>query len=86
MAKGEDAAGFVITARAHDRTGGAGPVPTASPGQVSGGVVTALLIMIWAKVPLRYGLDRAVARRLLAFGLPLAASLGVRPWSRTPTT
>jgi PST family polysaccharide transporter len=40
-------------------------------------VVTGVLVFVSADVPLRLGLDRAIAGRLLRFGLPLAASLGV---------
>jgi PST family polysaccharide transporter len=46
-------------------------------GNIAGAVVTGVLVMVWGRVPLRYGLDRAIARRLLVFGLPLAAGLGV---------
>jgi O-antigen/teichoic acid export membrane protein len=46
-------------------------------GQVSAGVVTGTVIMMSARMPLRYGFDRAIAGRLMRFGLPLAASLGV---------
>jgi O-antigen/teichoic acid export membrane protein len=73
-----NAAGFLITATLTIGLAawGAGAYSFAY-GQVAGGVITGLLIMIWAKVPLRYGLDKVVARRLLVFGIPLAASLGV---------
>lgn len=56
--------------------GGAGPYSFAW-GQVAGAAVTGALVFHYGNVPFRYGLDRAVARRLLVFGLPLAASLGV---------
>jgi len=56
--------------------GGAGPFSFAW-GQVTGALVTGILVFTFGKVPFRYGLDRAVARRLLTFGVPLAASLGV---------
>src|SRR5688572_18299736 len=46
-------------------------------GQVCGGVVTGVLFIVWSGLPRRFGFDRAVAKRLLVFGLPLAASLGV---------
>ncbi len=73
-----NAAGFLITAMLTIglAAGGAGAYSFAY-GQVVGGVLTGILIMVWAKVPLRYGVDKGVARRLLAFGIPLAASLGV---------
>jgi len=73
-----NAAGFVVTATLTIglAANGAGAYSFAF-GQVAGGIVTGILIMIWAKVPLRYGVDKAVMRRLMAFGVPLAASLGV---------
>ncbi len=73
-----NAAGFAVTAALTIglAANGAGAYSFAY-GQVAGAVVTGILVMIWAKVPLRYGLDKAVARRLMAFGIPLAASLGV---------
>lgn len=40
-------------------------------------VVVAVLVLRAARMPFRLGLDRAVARRLLVFGVPLAAGLGV---------
>ncbi|HEX5089025.1 MAG TPA: oligosaccharide flippase family protein [Nocardioides sp.] len=40
-------------------------------------VVVAILVLRAARMPFRLGLDRAVARRLLVFGIPLAAGLGV---------
>lgn len=46
-------------------------------GQLAGTVVTGMLLIILAKVPLRIGFDRAIAARLMRFGVPLAASLGV---------
>ncbi len=46
-------------------------------GQVVGGAVTGALFIYWSKLPRRYGFDRAVAKRLLVFGVPLAASLGI---------
>lgn len=56
--------------------GGAGAFSFAW-GQVAGSFVTGILVFILGRVPMRYGLDRAIARRLLRFGMPLAASLGV---------
>ncbi|MBN1172108.1 MAG: oligosaccharide flippase family protein, partial [Micromonosporaceae bacterium] len=44
---------------------------------LSGAAVTGVLVLVLARVPLRLGLDRAVAAKLLRFGLPLAASLGI---------
>jgi O-antigen/teichoic acid export membrane protein len=46
-------------------------------GQVAGAAVTGILVFRWAEVPVRFGLDRAVARKLMKFGIPLAAGLGV---------
>jgi O-antigen/teichoic acid export membrane protein len=40
-------------------------------------VVVAVLVLHSAGLPFRLGLDRVVARRLLVFGIPLAAGLGV---------
>jgi PST family polysaccharide transporter len=71
-------AGFVVqavvsvTLAAH----GAGAFSFAL-GQVAGAVVTGGVILVVAKVAPALALDRAVAVRLLRFGLPLAASLGV---------
>lgn len=46
-------------------------------GQLTGCAVTGLVVFVVARVPFRLGLDRGVALKLLRFGLPLAASLGV---------
>ncbi|MFI9380537.1 oligosaccharide flippase family protein [Kutzneria sp. NPDC052558] len=46
-------------------------------GQVAGCVVTGILVWRMGNLPARLGFDRAVARKLLKFGIPLAASLGV---------
>jgi O-antigen/teichoic acid export membrane protein len=46
-------------------------------GQLCGAAATGLLVLLFARLPVRIGFDRAVARRLMAFGLPLALSLGV---------
>jgi len=56
--------------------GGAGALSFAY-GQVAGVTVTGVLVFLAAKVPVRVGLDREIARKLLRFGVPLAASLGV---------
>jgi PST family polysaccharide transporter len=55
---------------------GAGPYSFAA-GVVAGSIVTGVLVFVGAGVPLRLGLDTSVARKLLTFGIPLAASLGV---------
>jgi O-antigen/teichoic acid export membrane protein len=46
-------------------------------GQVAGAVVTGGLVLWSAHMPWRFGFDRAVARRLMHFGVPLALALGV---------
>jgi O-antigen/teichoic acid export membrane protein len=46
-------------------------------GQLTASVVTGVLVMIFAGLPLKFGLDRAVTRRLVRFGVPLAVGLGV---------
>lgn len=56
--------------------GGAGPYSFAA-GHVACVMVTGVLVFTWAKVPVKFGLDPVIARRLMRFGLPLAASLGV---------
>jgi len=56
--------------------GGAGPYAFAW-GQVANAAVTGIFVFHYGKVPFRYGLDRAIARKLLVFGIPLAAGLGV---------
>jgi O-antigen/teichoic acid export membrane protein len=45
--------------------------------QVAGSVVAAVVLLWIVRLPFRYGFDREVARRLLRFGVPLAAALGV---------
>ena len=40
-------------------------------------VVVAVLVLRIARLPFRLGFDRAIARRLLAFGIPLAVGLGI---------
>jgi len=55
---------------------GAGPYAFAW-GQVAGALITGILIFKFGDVPFQYGLDKAIAKRLLVFGIPLAASLGV---------
>jgi len=46
-------------------------------GQVAGAVVTGVIIFVVAGIPFRMDLDTAIARRLMRFGIPLAASLGI---------
>ncbi len=45
--------------------------------QLVGAIVTGFFVFSFAKVPTEVGFDRAVARKLLRFGLPLATSLGI---------
>ncbi|NUW44923.1 oligosaccharide flippase family protein [Nonomuraea rhodomycinica] len=46
-------------------------------GQVAASVVTGVLIFVWGWVPVRLGLDRQVAGRLLRFGVPSALGFGL---------
>ncbi|WP_252374792.1 MULTISPECIES: oligosaccharide flippase family protein [unclassified Nonomuraea] len=46
-------------------------------GQLSGAALTGVLVVVLAAVRIELGFDRAVAARLLRFGLPLCAGLGV---------
>jgi O-antigen/teichoic acid export membrane protein len=46
-------------------------------GQVAGAVVIGMFVLWSAHMPWRFGFDRAIARRLMQFGLPLALALGV---------
>jgi PST family polysaccharide transporter len=55
---------------------GAGAMSLAA-GQVAASLTTGILVFIWAGLPIKVGLDFAVARKLMAYGLPLAAGLGV---------
>lgn len=55
---------------------GVGPMALAA-GQLASAATTGALILLWARLPIRPGIDKAVAKKLLAYGLPLAASLGV---------
>jgi O-antigen/teichoic acid export membrane protein len=55
---------------------GAGPFSWAVA-QLSGAAVTGGFVFALAKVPFEVGFDREVGRKLLRFGFPLAASLGV---------
>jgi O-antigen/teichoic acid export membrane protein len=55
---------------------GAGAYSFAS-GQVAGSIVTGVLIFKMANLPIRLGFDRQIMEKLLKFGLPLAASLGI---------
>jgi O-antigen/teichoic acid export membrane protein len=46
-------------------------------GQLSGSVVTGAVVLVAARLPYRLGFDRAIATRLMRFGIPLAIALGV---------
>ncbi len=46
-------------------------------GQLGGAFVTGILVFVFGRVPVRVGFDREVARKLMRFGVPLAASLFV---------
>jgi O-antigen/teichoic acid export membrane protein len=71
-------AGFVVNASLAITlaANGAGPYSFVI-GQVSASVVTGTLVLFLARLPLRYRWDRAIAARLVRFGWPLAAGLGV---------
>lgn len=55
---------------------GAGPYSFVL-GQLAASVVTGALVLVLARLPLNFRLDKAIAARLVRFGLPLAAGLGV---------
>jgi PST family polysaccharide transporter len=46
-------------------------------GQVTGAAITGAFVLWTAHMPWRFGFDRAVARRLMTFGVPLAMALGL---------
>src|SRR5690606_26137991 len=56
--------------------GGAGAYSFAW-GQLSGAALTGVLVLVLARVRIAFGFDRALAARLLRFGLPLCAGLGI---------
>ncbi|GAA1013575.1 hypothetical protein Aple_087780 [Acrocarpospora pleiomorpha] len=71
-------AGFVVNAALAISLAAAGAGPYSFAwGQVSAAVVTGILVLFWAKMPFRVGFDRPVAGRLLRFGLPSAAGIGL---------
>jgi PST family polysaccharide transporter len=55
---------------------GAGALSLAG-GQVAASLTTGVLVFLWAGLPIKVGLDWAIARRLMVYGLPLAAGLGI---------
>ncbi|MDX6433365.1 MAG: hypothetical protein QOE54_5731 [Streptosporangiaceae bacterium] len=46
-------------------------------GMLASSAVTAVLVLIYAGMPFRFTMDRAIAFHLLKFGMPLAVSLGI---------
>lgn len=46
-------------------------------GQLTGAVVTGVIVFRMASIPTGLGFDREITRKLLRFGLPLAMSLGI---------
>jgi PST family polysaccharide transporter len=73
-----NAAGVVVNAFVAIGLSLAGAGATAlACGQLASAVATGILVFAWARLPVRVGIDRAVARKLLAFGTPLAVSLAV---------
>ncbi|PZG42435.1 polysaccharide biosynthesis protein [Spongiactinospora gelatinilytica] len=65
-------AALAITLAAH----GTGAMSFAY-GQLLQAVITGILVIVFARVRIRIGLDRAVARSLLVFGLPLCVTMGI---------
>src|SRR5262245_34704595 len=55
---------------------GAGAMSLAG-GQVAASLTTGIFVFAWAGLPLKVGINLAVARRLMAYGLPLALGLGI---------
>lgn len=55
---------------------GAGPFSFAG-GQIAGALTTGVFVFWSARLPWQVGFDRAIARSLMRFGLPLAVGLGV---------
>src|SRR4029453_10158960 len=55
---------------------GVGAMSSAA-GRAPGPAVTGLFVLWAARMPGRFGFDRAIARRLLTFGIPLAMALGL---------
>jgi PST family polysaccharide transporter len=46
-------------------------------GQLAQSAVTGVIVFVWARLPVRLGLDRSVAAKLLKFGVPSAAGIGL---------
>jgi O-antigen/teichoic acid export membrane protein len=73
-----NAAGVVVNAFVAIGLSLAGTGATAlAGGQLANSVATGILVFVWARLPVRIGIDWAIARKLLAFGAPLAVSLAV---------
>jgi PST family polysaccharide transporter len=70
--------GLVVNATTAISLGSAGAgAYSFAAGQVAGSIVTGVVVFVVAAVPVRVGIDRAIARKLMVFGIPLAASLGI---------
>lgn len=46
-------------------------------GQVASSVTTGVLVFLWARLPVELGIDWTIARKLMAYGIPLTLGLGV---------
>jgi O-antigen/teichoic acid export membrane protein len=46
-------------------------------GQVAGSIIIGAIVFKMAKLPIKFGFDRKITKKLLKFGLPLAASMGI---------
>lgn len=46
-------------------------------GQLANSIITGAIVFKMGKVPVNFGFDKAIAKKLLKFGLPLAVSLGI---------
>jgi O-antigen/teichoic acid export membrane protein len=55
---------------------GAGAMSLAA-GQVASSIASGVLVWVWAGLPLQIGLNPAIARKLMAYGLPLTLGLAV---------
>jgi O-antigen/teichoic acid export membrane protein len=55
---------------------GVGAISLAA-GQVASEITMGVLTVIWARLPFKVGLDLGIAKRLMRYGVPLAAGLGV---------
>jgi PST family polysaccharide transporter len=55
---------------------GAGAMALAG-GQLASSAATGVLVFVWARLPVKIGVNWAIARKLLVFGVPLTVSLAV---------